>query len=194
MSTFVEECRREWKRLGVPDSIADEMATDLEADLEEAQADGVSSAEMIGESDPRRFAATWASERGLVSEQPPQQKRRRLRFWVGLAVALVLMFFLVLLLVGGLFATATVSLPSAPHAPPPVTIASVRIPDFVGLNACHAERIALEGGLRIQTSYARGLDGHRCAAVVVAQKPAAGTIVPQHTPQAHATLTLRLRG
>jgi hypothetical protein len=52
MSTFVEECRREWKRLGVPDLMADEMATDLEADLAEAQADGVSAAEILGESDP----------------------------------------------------------------------------------------------------------------------------------------------
>jgi hypothetical protein len=50
MTAFVEECRREWKRLGVPDLLAEEMATELEADLAEAEADGVSAAEMLGES------------------------------------------------------------------------------------------------------------------------------------------------
>jgi hypothetical protein len=58
MTAYVEECRQEWKRLGVPDLLAEEMAADLEADLAEAEADGVSATEMLGESDPRRFAAT----------------------------------------------------------------------------------------------------------------------------------------
>jgi hypothetical protein len=75
MTPYVEECRREWKRLGVPDLLAEEMATELETDLEEAQADGVSATEILGESAPRRFAATWARERGLVAE--PQPPRRR---------------------------------------------------------------------------------------------------------------------
>ena len=91
MTTFVKECRREWRRLGVPDSMADEMATDLEADLAEAQADGVSEAEILGESDPRRFAATWARERGLVSEPPPPKRRRRVWPWVAASVLLVLL-------------------------------------------------------------------------------------------------------
>ena len=87
MPAFIEECRYEWKRLGVPDSMAEEMATELEADLAEAEADGISAAEILGESDPRRFAATWARERGLVSdratEEEPQgtldRARRRFR-------------------------------------------------------------------------------------------------------------------
>jgi hypothetical protein len=33
MSEFVEQCRREWRRLGVPDPLAEEMATDLASDL-----------------------------------------------------------------------------------------------------------------------------------------------------------------
>jgi hypothetical protein len=90
VTAFVEECRREWKRLGVPDLLADEMASDLDADLVEAQADGVSTAEFLGESDPRRFAATLASERGLVAESAPQ--RRRSRRWIWIVVGLVLVF------------------------------------------------------------------------------------------------------
>ena len=83
---FVEECRQEWKRLGVPDGLAEEMATDLEADLAEAQADGVSAAELLGESDPRRFAGSWARERGLVAEPTPPRRRRRVWPWVVAAV------------------------------------------------------------------------------------------------------------
>ena len=62
MSEFVEECRREWKRLGVPDPIANEMALDLTTDIEEAEAEGGSAEDVLGNSlfDPRRFAAAWA--------------------------------------------------------------------------------------------------------------------------------------
>ena len=41
MNAYVDECRREWKRLGVPDGLAEEMAAELEADLAEAETDGV---------------------------------------------------------------------------------------------------------------------------------------------------------
>jgi hypothetical protein len=71
MSEFIEECRREWKRLGVPDPIANEMAIDLTADIEEAEAEGGSAEDVLGNSlfDPRRFAAAWASARGVTA--PP---------------------------------------------------------------------------------------------------------------------------
>ena len=48
MSGFVDECRREWKRLGVPEAVANEMAADLAADLDEAAAEGVSGEEVLG--------------------------------------------------------------------------------------------------------------------------------------------------
>lgn len=71
MNEFVEECRSEWKRLGVPDPVANEMAADLAADLEEAESDGASAEEVLGSGafDPRSFAAAWAAERG-VSQRP----------------------------------------------------------------------------------------------------------------------------
>ena len=74
MSDFVEQCRREWKRLRVPDPVAEEMAADLAADLREAEADGVSAEELLGRSvfDPRSFASSWAAERGVIS--PTQQR------------------------------------------------------------------------------------------------------------------------
>ena len=68
MNDFVEQCRREWKRLGVPDSVADEMAAELAADLNEAEADGVPARELLGNAatDPRSFAASWADERAVI--------------------------------------------------------------------------------------------------------------------------------
>jgi hypothetical protein len=79
VSQFVDECRQEWRRLGVPDSAANEMAADLEADLIEAESEGVSAEEVLGNGafDPRSFAASWAKERGLIQpvtvQLPPVQ-------------------------------------------------------------------------------------------------------------------------
>jgi hypothetical protein len=79
MSDFVEQCRLEWKRLGVSDPLADEMAADLTADLAEAEADGVSADELLGSSasDPRFLAASWAAERGIIPAPAGQPESRR---------------------------------------------------------------------------------------------------------------------
>jgi hypothetical protein len=79
MSDFVEQCRSEWKRLGVPDPLAEEMAADLASDLREAEAEGVSAEELLGSSyfDPRSFAASWAAERGVVPTPGRGNARRR---------------------------------------------------------------------------------------------------------------------
>jgi hypothetical protein len=74
VTQFVDECRREWRRLRVPDDIANEMAADLEADLRDAEADGLSPEDVLGNGvfDPRSFAASWATERGVI---PPPAAR-----------------------------------------------------------------------------------------------------------------------
>jgi hypothetical protein len=79
MSDFVEQCRREWRRLGVPDRLAEEMATDLASDLREAEAEGVSAEELLGTSafDPPSFAAAWAAERGIIPAPPNQASTHR---------------------------------------------------------------------------------------------------------------------
>ena len=76
MSEFVDECRREWRRLGVPDPIANEMAADLTADIEEAEAEGGSAEDVLGNSvfDPRRFAASWAGARGVTAPSLPDRQ------------------------------------------------------------------------------------------------------------------------
>jgi hypothetical protein len=72
MNQFVEACRKEWRRLGVPEGAANEMAVDLEADLAEAQADGVSPEAVLGNAyfDAASFAHSWATARGFVTANP----------------------------------------------------------------------------------------------------------------------------
>jgi hypothetical protein len=72
MTHFVDECQKEWRRLGVPTAEANEMAADLEADLAEAQADGASPEQVLGNGyfDARSFAASWALARGFVRPTP----------------------------------------------------------------------------------------------------------------------------
>jgi hypothetical protein len=188
MTAYVEECRQEWKRLGVPELLAEEMATELESDLAEAQADGVSATEILGESDPRRFAATWASERGLVDEPAPPPKRRR---WIWVVVGLVALILVAwIVTVVGLFAAATVSVKTNASVQQPHAVESVLVPNFVGLKACHAQRIAAATpGLKV-----RPFSASRCSAVVIAQRPAAHTILPVRKRGHTTTVTLQLRG
>jgi hypothetical protein len=84
MNEFVDECRREWRRLGVSDPIANEMAADLTADIEEAEAEGGSAEDVLGNSafDPRRFAGSWAVARGVTTPPLPATAKRR---WPALA-------------------------------------------------------------------------------------------------------------
>jgi hypothetical protein len=91
VSEFVDECRREWSRLGVPVPIANEMAADLSADLEEAEAEGGSPEDVLGNSafDPRRFAAAWATARG-VTGPPISDRPSWRRSPIAIAVSLVL--------------------------------------------------------------------------------------------------------
>ena len=81
MNPFVEECRREWKRLGVPDPVANEMAADLEVDLAEAEAEGTSAEEVLGTGafDAPAFAAAWAAERGVIPQPPAPSGPARTR-------------------------------------------------------------------------------------------------------------------
>ena len=103
MSEFVEQCRREWSRLGVPDPLADEMAADLESDLAEAAAEGVSADELLGSSvfDPRAFAASWATERGIIPAPPGRKNAGRkpivLVAFTGLAAVALIVSALLLL-------------------------------------------------------------------------------------------------
>lgn len=91
MNDFVEECRREWRRLRVPDPVGNEMAADLAADLKEAEAEGVSPEEVLGSGafDPRSFAASWAAERGVSRPAAGREGVPRRSFILAAIAALV---------------------------------------------------------------------------------------------------------
>lgn len=99
MNEFVEECRREWRRLGVSDPIANEMAADLGADIEEAESEGGSAEDVLGNSafDPRRFAGSWATARGVATPPHAAPPKRR---WPALAFGLMGLTALVALAAG----------------------------------------------------------------------------------------------
>ncbi len=123
MSDFVEQCRAEWRRLGVPDPLAEEMAADLASDLSDAEAEGVSAEEFLGSTvfDPRSFAASWAAERGVIPEPPGRGNARRrplvLAAFTTLA-AIALIGAALLLLTGNPKVTLKTSGP-APHLSSP---------------------------------------------------------------------------
>jgi hypothetical protein len=92
MNRFVRECQREWRRLGVPDAIAAEMAADLTADLAEAEAEGASPGAVLGSAavDPRAFAASWASARGVTNLPPASAGSQRTSVVLAGCVALLI--------------------------------------------------------------------------------------------------------
>jgi hypothetical protein len=132
VNEFVEECRSEWKRLGVPDSVANEMAADLAADLEEAEAEGASAEDVLGSSafDPRSFATDWAAERGLIQRPPPNghglPSRSRLVAAIG-ACTLIAIGGAVLLILVSPSVPERLAL-AAPVVPPPGPVAVVLPP------------------------------------------------------------------
>jgi hypothetical protein len=141
VNPFVEECRREWKRLGVPDAVANEMAADLEVDLAEAEADGTSAEEVLGTGafDAPAFAAAWAAERGVIpppTPSPPRTRARRSRVpYVIAGFAVVALVGLVLALLPQPTVSARLALGASVHAR--VVPWSIR----------HRVRIAGQGGL-----------------------------------------------
>jgi hypothetical protein len=111
VNEFVEQCRREWKRLGLPSAIADEMAAELAADLNE----GASPEDVLGgdAADARSFAAAWAAERDVV---PRRRKPARISV-LAIVTALVLIVIagVLLALLASPSKGSRLSIQAAPH-------------------------------------------------------------------------------
>jgi hypothetical protein len=123
MSPFVKACQREWKRLGVPEGAANEMAADLEADLTEAQADGLSPEAVLGNGyfDAKSFAASWALSRGVahvIRRRAPtvQLTTRTLTLAAGALACLAVAAVGLLLLAGRAFGSMSVSAVAVPRS------------------------------------------------------------------------------
>jgi hypothetical protein len=170
----------------VPDLLSDDMATELEADLAEAEADGVSAAEMLGESDPRRFAAAWASERGLVSERPRQKSRKKV--WIVVGAVLLLIVFFVVTLSGLALATGGGGSATPIQETPVVVARPITVPKVVGMKACRAVRAVLKSGLDVHVQ--GHSHGYACDAVVIGQAPAPRQVVHRYGRHSKVTLLL----
>jgi hypothetical protein len=193
VSEFVDACRREWRRLGVPEPAANEMAADLAADLKEAEQDGVTAEEVLGSGafDPRAFAASWATERGLV----PAQRRDRMRDH---RLLLALLGLVVLLAAAGLTAGLLVNSRSHHSSPvdgttsPRSTRTVLAMPNLIGLGENEAKSAAQAAGLQVRIT-TRARTG-TATGTVLSQTPTAGaTVDPGSTllivvarPPAHA--------
>jgi hypothetical protein len=135
VSQFVQQCRKEWDRLGVPPAFANEMAADLEADLAEARADGVSPEEVLGNGyfDAECFAASWAIARGVVSVTPRDRSTIQVR---SLVLALGALFGAVLagagflILVRPRFGSRAVAVAVGPHLSRPLPSMLIRPGQF----------------------------------------------------------------
>ena len=80
MSSVTDECRKTWRELGVRRVVIEELAAELEADLADAEADGISADAFVGH-DPSALARQWATERGRA--------RARLRVLLTAIVAVI---------------------------------------------------------------------------------------------------------
>jgi hypothetical protein len=143
------------------------MATELESDLAEAEADGISAAEMLGESDPRRFATTWAVERGLVPEPQPQRSRKWMWITASLALLLLLLFIFPAFAVYGVSSGGSETVQVSPAR----RIGPIRVPKLVGLPICQALVKAENAGLDVHAP------NGACSAIVIRQRPHAGRTV-----------------
>jgi hypothetical protein len=139
MNEFVEECRREWRRLRVPDPVANEMAAELAADLEEAEAEGVSPEEVLGRGafDPRSFAASWAAERGVSRRSPARERVPRSSFILAAIAALA-----AIAVIGA--ALAIFASPSGSASAPVIPASPRRLPVTVTPQMLHADVSGLD--------------------------------------------------
>ena len=88
------------------EAVSNEMAADLTADLAEAEAEGASPEEVLGNGvfDARSFAASWAIERGIIRSSPRVVGAIRRPAWT-LVVSVAVSLFVTaagLVLLGGL--------------------------------------------------------------------------------------------
>jgi hypothetical protein len=138
MNDFVRECEDEWRRLRVPAAAANEMASDLRADLADAAADGLSPEHVLGNGvfDPRSFAADWATARGLVGSEAPKRQGPRLLMPLIVAAASALAILVgVLLAIRPHVSVAAVRVARAPirFRPPPHAVSPGPINEPLGL-------------------------------------------------------------
>jgi PASTA domain len=182
MTEFVDQCRHEWRRLRVPDAIANEMAMELAADLREAERDEVSAEDVLGNSifDPRQFADDWARERGVAHPRLRQRLAPSTSLWV--AVLAVLAVFVA---AGTVIFARALTRGDGRCTTSTVVAGCLRQPHEIGLDEMSAVADLQAIGMKVKV---RHVSTPGEADVVVSQSPPAGKLIPKG-----ATVVLDIR-
>jgi PASTA domain len=177
---FVEECQREWERLGVPPSVAEDLTARLEAAIEAAGAGDTVPATIAGHStrDVQAFAGTWARTRPAA--------RPRLQYTGGGANRLTLrsgvIVLLVLFAIGGVAAVLEIRSPSEQESRSnqntTTAVDLVAVPDLLGLSSSAATAAAQAAGVRIGDTTTEVRPGTP-SGTVLHQVPDIGTKIPR---------------
>ena len=179
MDGFVEECQREWERLGVPPSVADDLTARLEAEIE-AAGDGVVPASIEGHStyDVQAFAGTWARTRPAA--------RPRLQYTGGGGKRLTLrsgvLALVVLFTIGAVAAVLEFQSPSEQESRSnqntTTAVDLVAVPDLLGLSSSAASAAAQAAGVRIGDTTTEARPGTP-SGTVLHQSPDVGAKIPR---------------
>jgi PASTA domain len=183
VNEFVEECRREWDRLGLAPAVVDDLAAQLETELEDAGEPMPARIRGHSAADPRALAVALARERPL--------RRPRLDYSgagqrAGLRTGVLVL--LVLFAIGGVAAVLEFQSPSEQESGPvggttvqtQTAVDLVTVPDLLGLSTAAATRAAQSAGVRIgdtSTAHSPGT----ASGTVVHENPEAGARIPRGT-------------
>jgi PASTA domain len=180
VNAFVEECRREWERLGVPPSVMDDLTTRLEAELEAAGDGDAIPDQIAGHStyDVQGFAGTWARNRPAA--------RPRLQYTGGggqrISMRSGVIVLLVLFAIGGVAAVLEFQSPSEQESRSnqntTTAVDLVAVPDLLGLSTSAATAAAQSAGVRIGDTTSQASPGTP-SGTVLHQSPDVGTKIPR---------------
>jgi hypothetical protein len=143
VNEFVSECRREWKRLGVPRSTIDEMAAELDRDLDEGTPEEVLGTDAAN---APAFARTWAEARGVIRER---QRSRVPAILTALALIPTVVGAALMVSDDTSGSTSTVTVQSLTFAPSP-KMQTIPSPETILAYAAHNRAVAAQESARLE--------------------------------------------
>jgi hypothetical protein len=188
VNELVEECRREWDRLGLPPPVVDDLTAQLEAELEATDGEIPARIQGFSTADPRELASALARRRPV--------RRPRLQYTGGggqrLGRRTGVLVLLALFAIGGVAAVLELQSPSEQESGPvggttvgtQTAVDLVTVPKLVGLSTQAATNAAQATGVRIGDTTTVASVGTP-PGTVLREIPAAGVRIPRGT-----TLTL----
>ncbi|MEO9175258.1 MAG: PASTA domain-containing protein [Gaiellales bacterium] len=188
MIRLVEECQREWDRLGLAAEVIDDLTAQLEQAIEQADGEIPPTIRGISTADPQALAVALARARPI--------RRPRLQYTGGggqrPGLKSGVLVLLLLFAIGGVAAVLEFRSPSEQESGPVggTTVQTqtaqdlATVPSLLGLSTQDATSAAQAAGVRIGDTEAVSRPG-TVPGTVIRESPVAGTRIPRGT-----TLTL----